>query len=91
LGLLANRGINLSGERTLRIKTPPDELPGYVAVQVGVKAPGGKSRLYSFTFFYSVPEAQETDMMRKEEGMAPVIPNLKPPDRRRESRREVRR
>ncbi|MCL5269700.1 MAG: prepilin-type N-terminal cleavage/methylation domain-containing protein [bacterium] len=92
LGLARNQGINLGSDRLLRVKTPPDELPGYVAVQVGVRAPGGGSRLYSFTFFYSVPEAQETDMMRREVGEPPVAPDFQPPARRRgEYEREARR
>jgi hypothetical protein len=58
----------------------PDKLPGYVAIQLGIRIPeekttpsGGdqstdqapqkpKGRLYSFTFYHSLPEGQETDV-----------------------------
>jgi hypothetical protein len=41
----------------------PDNLPAYMAVQLGLRMPDGKSRLFSFTFYYSFPQSQETDVM----------------------------
>ena len=44
-----------------------DELPGYMAIQFGVRAPTGKGKLYSFTIYHSLPLAQETDVQQDEE------------------------
>jgi prepilin-type N-terminal cleavage/methylation domain-containing protein len=38
-----------------------DKLPGYLAIQLGLRPSGGQGRLYSYTIFYSIPQAQETD------------------------------
>ncbi|OPZ08250.1 MAG: hypothetical protein BWZ08_01292 [candidate division BRC1 bacterium ADurb.BinA292] len=58
-------GIMLSPEQLFGRRSP-DNLPGYVAVQLGVRAAEGVGRLYSFTFFHSLPQAQETDVYRDE-------------------------
>lgn len=39
----------------------PDDLPAYIAVQLGVRLEGGKGRLYSYTFYHSFQQSQETD------------------------------
>lgn len=53
--------------------TVPDDLPGYVMIQIGLRMPDGKGRLYSFTIQHSLPRAQETDVMR-EDGQAFIPP-----------------
>ncbi len=57
-------------------QTQADDLPGYMAIQLGVRAPGGKGRLHSFTFFYSFPQAQETDtlILDEMERRRPLLP-----------------
>lgn len=40
----------------------PDDLPGYVAIQIGVTSPGLKGRVYTFTIFQAMPVAEETDV-----------------------------
>lgn len=40
----------------------PDDLPGYVAIQIGVRSPELKGKLYTFTIFHSMPSAEETDV-----------------------------
>jgi hypothetical protein len=50
-------------------RNQPDDLPGYIAIQLGVRAPEGKGRLYSFTFYYSVPQALETDQLAADDPM----------------------
>jgi prepilin-type N-terminal cleavage/methylation domain-containing protein len=58
----------------------PDDLPGYIAIQLGIRIPEEKAvpaegdqptekpkekpkgKLYSFTFYHSLPEGQETDV-----------------------------
>ena len=43
----------------MRVQPTPDNLPGYVAIQLGVRDPGEKGRLRSFTYFVSLPLARE--------------------------------
>ena len=38
-----------------------DDLPAYAAIQIGIRLKGGKGKLYSYTFYHSFPQAQETD------------------------------
>lgn len=40
----------------------PDDLPGYIAIQIGVRSPALKGRVYTFTIFQSMPTAEETDV-----------------------------
>lgn len=44
----------------IRFQTQPDNLPGYVAIQLGLRDPLGQGRIRSFTFFVSFPMANET-------------------------------
>lgn len=37
----------------------PDDLPGYVAIQLGMRDAKAKGRLRSFTFYFSLPQGQE--------------------------------
>lgn len=46
----------------------PDDLPGYVAIQIGLRQPNGKGRLYSFTIYHSMPGAREVDIARDDRG-----------------------
>ncbi|MEN6625368.1 MAG: type II secretion system protein [Candidatus Sumerlaeia bacterium] len=49
----------------------PDNLPGYVAMQVSVRSPSLKgSKMYTFTIFHSMPLAEETDVRIDEESLA---------------------
>lgn len=42
----------------------PDDLPGYISIQIAMRMPDGKGRLYSFTIYHSLPGATETDVLR---------------------------
>lgn len=57
--------VNLLGAMEQNV---PDDLPGYVTIQIGLRMPDGKGRLYSFTIHHSLPRAMETDIM-SEDGM----------------------
>ena len=72
-------------KRMAQIFSRPDELPGTMSIQIGVRAPGGKGRIYSFTFYYNLPLAQETDTvpdrsaLEEGSGMIPGgIPGMMP-------------
>lgn len=45
----------------------PDDLPAYVAIELGLRAPGLGGRIHNFTFFYSIPQSQETDVEEEDE------------------------
>lgn len=59
----------------------PDDLPGFVAIQLGVRGADGKGRLYSYTIFHSLPLAQETDIMKSDDdkGLRPRDGRRHPP------------
>lgn len=54
--------------QALMANMAPDDLPGYVAIQLGLRMPNGKGRLYSFTIYHSMPRAQEVDIFREDRG-----------------------
>ncbi|MCE5228129.1 prepilin-type N-terminal cleavage/methylation domain-containing protein [bacterium] len=68
----------------------PDELPGYVAIQIGIRSPELKGKLYTFTIFHSMPLAEETDMKFDEDSMmtANSDPRYRDLGTRRYSRRD---
>ena len=61
-----NNQVFVNNQPLLTSNNRPDDLPGYIAIQIGVRMPTGKGRLYSYTIFHSLPLAQETDVMRDE-------------------------
>ncbi|MCH8333343.1 hypothetical protein IIC65_05370, partial [Candidatus Sumerlaeota bacterium] len=47
------------GEEMIAFTPVPDNLPGYIAIQLGLRDPVTMGRIRSFTFFVSLPMAQE--------------------------------
>lgn len=80
---------NPSGQRTVMVRgvpvvyfPKPDNLPGYVVIQLGVRRPG-RAKVHSFTFFYSCPMAQEdfdTSQIEDGEGAIAEVENLSSSD-----------
>jgi prepilin-type N-terminal cleavage/methylation domain-containing protein len=56
----------------------PDDLPGYLVVQLGVRGPRGIGRKHTFTFFQALPLAEERDVLQltKEERAADYEPPI---------------
>ncbi len=61
------RMITVDGQQQAIIPRP-DDLPGYVAIQIGVRDPRQNGDLRSFTIFISLPEAQEEPDTSMDEG-----------------------
>ncbi|MBI1785407.1 type II secretion system protein [Candidatus Sumerlaeota bacterium] len=57
-GMGEQRLAMINGEAT-PFQVRPDDLPGYIAIQIGIRDPDSKGRWHSFTFFVSMPKAQE--------------------------------
>ncbi len=54
-----NQRVAMINGEAIPFQIRPDDLPGYIAIQVGVRDPKSKGRLHSFTFFVSMSAAQE--------------------------------
>lgn len=61
----------------------PDNLPGYIAIQLGIRDPDSGGRMQSFTFFISLPLAREefdtTAADDTEDGVDPASASAQPP------------
>ena len=40
----------------------PDDLPGYMAIQLGLRTNEGKGKIHSFTLYHMMPQGQESDL-----------------------------
>lgn len=58
--------IYTSIESLLRSREP-DNLPAYMIIQLGLQMPGGRGRIFSYTYFYAIEQAQETDVYVSDE------------------------
>jgi len=70
---LIRAGMAVIGGQRIRYTKEPDGLPGYIALQLGVRDPDQGGRLRSFTFFVSLPLAREeldTSLLDPEEQAA---------------------
>lgn len=50
----------------------PDDLPGSITVQIGVRMPDGKGKIFNFTVLHSLPEAKETDVLLEDANGRPL-------------------
>jgi prepilin-type N-terminal cleavage/methylation domain-containing protein len=40
----------------------PDDMPGYLAIQLGLRMKKGKGKIHSFTIYHMMPQGQESDL-----------------------------
>ena len=57
-----------------------DDLPGYIAIRMGVRGPRGVGRIHYFTFFHSLPLGEERDRLRLSEEEIEALENGYFPD-----------
>jgi hypothetical protein len=62
----------------LQDRGQPDDLPGYIVVNLGVRGPRGVGRVHKFTFFHAIPLAEERDvlLLTEEEREAGYLPPI---------------
>lgn len=77
-----DEGVQATIERVNQKEIPADDLPGYVAIQLGMRLPGGRGRIHSFTFFHALPIGQERDIRELEEDEIPEEPDFSPSELR---------
>ncbi len=65
----------------------PDDLPGYMAIQLGLRPAAGSGRLRQFTIFHSLTAAEETDIHMDEQTLRDADRVLRELTMRRDSRR----
>ena len=78
LNRLGGQALPFAEQVMLQQLNRPDDLPGYVKIQLEVRTANGKGRLFTFKICHSLPEAKELDVML----MDPNSP-YKPPPRMR--------